>query len=96
MTEKTVTTIDHGAIRAWASTRGGKPAVIEGVIDGDRSPVLQIAFDGAAEGRREISWAEFFRLFDEGRLALIHGGDSDPGRTCKLVGRVEAEDEAGS
>lgn len=96
MAEKTVTSIDHDTIRAWASTRGGRPAVIDGVIDGDSSPVLQIAFDGASDGLREISWEEFFRLFDEGRLALIHGGDNDPGRTFRLVGRVEAEDEAGS
>jgi hypothetical protein len=95
LADNTVTTIDHDEIRTWATTRGGKPAVLDGVTDVTSSPVLQVSFD-ADDGTREISWEEFFRLLDEGRLALVHAGDNDPDHTFRLVSRAEAEAEAGS
>ncbi|MDQ6746938.1 MAG: hypothetical protein M3010_02350 [Candidatus Dormibacteraeota bacterium] len=95
MAEQTETTIDHDAIRAWALARGGRPAVIDGATDADNAPVLRVAFGDQEAGLREITWEEFFDVFDAGRLALIHGGDTDPGHTHKLVSRAQAEQENG-
>ncbi|GAC1333541.1 MAG: hypothetical protein NVSMB17_14100 [Candidatus Dormibacteria bacterium] len=95
MSETTETTIDHDAIRAWALARGGSPAVMSGATDATDEPVLRIAFKDDDAGLEEVTWEEFFRVFDEGRLAMIHGGDSDPGHTHKLVSRVTAEQENG-
>jgi hypothetical protein len=84
MTEATTTT-DHDEIRRWVEERGGRPAhVTETGGDGDPG-VLRIDFRDPDERLEELSWDEWFRAFDENRLAFLHGdGDS---RFNKLVDR---------
>ncbi len=69
------TTTDHDAIRKWAETRGAKPASVTGT-GGKDIGVLRLMFPGYSEGRskslREITWTDFFKKFDENKLAFIY------------------------
>jgi hypothetical protein len=78
MSEATTTT-DRHTIQSWAEARGGRPARVRNSGDGG---ILRIDF-GEPEGElEEISWEEFFTIFDDNDLAFLHqdrtadGGES--------------------
>jgi hypothetical protein len=83
--------VDHEDIRDWAAARAGQPAVSDPVLGmAETEPVLCFAFgqhayqdtDQGADrvgGIRIVDWDEWFRLFDERRLALVVSEDV-PGR----------------
>src|ERR1044071_8071759 len=85
------TTTDHEEIRNWVEERGGHPAIVKGTEKGD-SALLRIDYPGySGEDRlEEISWDEFFEIFDENDLAFLYqektqdGGES---RFSKFVSR---------
>lgn len=56
---------DHGRIREWIEARGGHPARM-------RSGTIRIDFGKSANAVEDISWDEFFRVFDESRDAFLH------------------------
>jgi hypothetical protein len=96
-TEAKVTT-DHDEIRRWVEGRDGTPATVKSTHkDGDPG-LLRIDFPGySGEDTLEpISWDEFFRKFDEKKLAFLYqderksGGES---RFHKFVSRETAERE---
>jgi hypothetical protein len=64
-----VTTTDHDAIRKWAAARDGHPARVK-----DQGPggILRIDFGEPNEGLERISWEDFFRIFEENKLAFLH------------------------
>ncbi len=64
------TTIDHGFIRAWAEARDGRPALLEGRVSASGAPLLRFDFGTPEPGLREVSWDEFFAIFEGDRLAL--------------------------
>ncbi len=78
MSEATRTT-DHDEIKAWAEARGGRPAKVD--TDGPGG-LLRIDFGAPDERLEEIGWDEFFEIFEENGLALLHqdktadGGES--------------------
>jgi len=87
MSEATTTT-DHEVIRNWAEARGGKPARVKGT--GKDGGILRIEFDAPEEGLEEISWNDFFRIFEENELAFLHQDLTEDGGTSrfnKLVDR---------
>lgn len=80
----TVTT-DHGEIRRWIESRGGRPAA------GAEPGMPRVWFpEEGEEPLRPISWAAFFEAFEARRLAFLHqdrtlrGGGS---RYCRFVPR---------
>jgi hypothetical protein len=78
------TTTDHQAIRKWAETHGGHPAVVRTKGEGG---ILRIDFGEPEENLEEVSWDEFFDIFDKSELAFLYeekGGDS---RFNKFVAR---------
>ena len=91
MTE-TVLLTDHMAIRDWAAARSGFPAIVDISPQGGTQPMLRLVFDQRAYqdqdqaeraansgGYELVEWDEWFKLFDESKLALIVGEDV-PGR----------------
>lgn len=70
MSTASKTTKDHEIIRDWVEKRGGKPAVVKGVTRG----LLRIDFPGYGndDALEEISWDEFFKIFDEKNLELLY------------------------
>jgi hypothetical protein len=93
------TTTDHNEIRKWAEARGGKPATVKRTESGGEAGVLRIDFPGyrGEDSLEEISWDEFFKKFDEKKLAFLYQDTTSSGeesRFFKLVSRETAEDKS--
>ena len=80
-------TTDHETIRRWAEERGGQPAQVKR-NDDSRAAVLRFSFPDypvAEDVELEpISWEEFFRKFDEKRLALLYRERTPEGELGKF------------
>jgi hypothetical protein len=59
---------NHGEIRKWAEQHGGRPAKVDTEGEGG---ILRLDFQEKDEKLTEISWDEFFMIFDERKLALL-------------------------
>ena len=81
------TTTDHGEIQNWAEERGGRPAVVRTHGEGG---ILRIDFQEPDENLEPISWDEFFRIFDERKLAFLYQKEisGHKSRFNKLVDRT--------
>lgn len=75
------TTIDHKAIRSWVEERGGRPSRVK---NGGQGGILRIDFGETEERLEEIDWEEFFRVFDENRLAFLHQDETGSGKTSRF------------
>jgi hypothetical protein len=93
-----IRTIDHEEIREWVEARGGRPAVIEGTHDGELSGILRVDFGLEEEPLEDVTWEEFFRLFDNNDLAFVYQPDTDDGESyaCKFIARTDLSDVGGS
>lgn len=85
------TTTSHNEIKEWVEKRGGKPAIIKGTEDSEGGGLLRINFPGyKEENLKEISWDQFFEVFDDRNLKFLYqeetadGGES---RFFKLITR---------
>ena len=58
-------TRDHDTIRRWAETRGGHPALVED------TEILRFDFREPDEKLKQVSWEEFFEIFEDSELALL-------------------------
>jgi hypothetical protein len=90
---ETHTTTDHDEIKRWVEERDGRPSRVKGTArQGDaESGLLRIDFGEPEETLEEISWDEFFEVFDDRELAFLYQDDKGPGRKsyfCKLVSRA--------
>ena len=85
-------TTDHETIRKWAEPKGGKPAVVKRTHGQRGVGIIRIMFPDAPQSEHEeleeISWDEWFKQFEESKLALLYEKDS---LFNKLVGRDTLE-----
>lgn len=89
-------TSDHDEIRRWVEERGGHPAAVKSTERNGDPGLLRIDFPGySGEGELEpIGWDEFFRKFDEKKLAFLYQDETKGGkesRFAKLVSRETAK-----
>ena len=87
------TTTDHEEIRSWVEERDGHPAIVKGTEKGG-SALLRIDYAGfSGEDRlEEITWDEFFKIFDENKLAFLYQEKTEDGglsRFSKFVNRAK-------
>jgi hypothetical protein len=82
------TTTDHDKIREWAESRGGHPAMVK---TGGEGGILRIDFGEPEETLEEVTWDEFFEVFDERNLAFLYEEKADGGKSRfnKFVSRTE-------
>ena len=83
------TTTDHTTIRKWAEGRDGKPARVKTSGEGG---ILRIDFGETEPQLKEISWEQFFEVFDENELAFLYQDKTSSGDTSrfnKFVNRSE-------
>lgn len=59
---------NHDRIREWAEAHGGRPSKVDTEGEGG---ILRLDFQKPDEGLTEISWEEFFEIFEERKLALL-------------------------
>lgn len=58
----------HDEIRQWADTHGGRPAMVDAEGEGG---ILRLDFQEKDEKLKEIFWEEFFKIFEERKLAEV-------------------------
>jgi len=85
-------TTNHDTIRKWAEKKGGRPAAVARTHQGGDVGIVRIMFPDAPQSEHqaltEISWEEFFKEFEERKLALLYDEDS---LFSKIIGRDTAE-----
>lgn len=77
-------TQDHGRIRRWAEERGGRPSMVEG------TQILRIDFNEPDQKLRQVSWDEFFRVFDDRGLDFLYQDKTEDGKQSRFFKFVEA------
>lgn len=89
MASQTKRTTDHERIKKWAEERNAKPSVI--TDDGEKTELIRLDFPGyAKKNLQEISWDQWFDLFEENELELIYQEETEDGQRSnfnKLVDR---------
>ncbi|NLS06367.1 hypothetical protein HGP14_23945 [Rhizobium sp. P32RR-XVIII] len=80
------TTTNHDEIRRWAEERDGHSAVIRTKGKGG---VLRIDFREPEEEFDEIEWDEFFKIFDQNKLAFLYQEKTQDGGTSRFNKFVE-------
>jgi hypothetical protein len=86
MAGETKVTTDHEAMRRWAEGRGGKPACVKGTGGKGEPCLLRIDFPGYSgeETLQEITWDEFFKAFEENRLAFLYQEETTDGKMSRF------------
>ncbi len=89
------TTTDHETIRKWAESKGGKPAAVKRTRQSGDVGIIRIMFPDNLQSEHdaltEITWDEFFKEFEERKLALLYDEKS---LFSKIVGRDTVEKRA--
>ncbi|MCL4398159.1 hypothetical protein M1403_04025 [Patescibacteria group bacterium] len=84
------TTTDHNAIKKWAEERGGKPAKVKGTGGGGDVGMIRFMFGGNDQALEEISWNDFFKEFDNKKLALLYQDKTREGQLSRFFKFVRA------
>ncbi|MBS4017591.1 MAG: hypothetical protein KGZ68_05080 [Dechloromonas sp.] len=80
------TTTNHDEIRKWAEARDGHPAMVDTKGKGG---ILRIDFGDPEDGLEQIEWDEFFRIFEESKLAFLYQDEVKSGKTSRFNKLVE-------
>jgi hypothetical protein len=75
------TTTKHEQIKSWAEARNGHPARVKGAGDGG---ILRIDFGEPEKNLEEISWEEFFEIFDGNKLEFLYQDTTEGGKTSRF------------
>jgi hypothetical protein len=92
---RSLVTTSHEVIRQWAQERGGRPATVDGTEHEGRAGVLRLDFQEPTEGLREISWDEWFEVFDARRLNFVYQEERKDGRQSTFFRLENPEREDG-
>jgi hypothetical protein len=84
-------TIDHDEIRTWAEQRGGRPSVVR--TGKGKGGVLRLDFQEKDENFDEVSWDEFFQVFEDSGLAFLHQDKTAEGKESRFNKFVARSDE---
>lgn len=71
-------TINHDEIKQWAEDRGGRPSV---ATSPRSAGFLAIDFGEGGAVLEQVSWDEFFRMFEENDFAFVYEAESGDGET---------------
>ena len=86
------TTVNHDEIRKWAEEREGKPSIVKSTGK-NGGGLLRINFPGYAEDNlEEISWDEFFEIFDENDLDFLYQENTKDGSTSRFFKFVNKDE----
>lgn len=93
MTKRCKWTVDRRVIKQWVEARGGRPVIVRARSRGDyeaaapRVDFPQYRSNGIMQ---EIPWRQFFRKFEERRMAFLYREtmpNGEKSRFCKFVSR---------
>jgi hypothetical protein len=80
------TTTDHSTIQQWAEARGGRPSIIR---TSGKGGVLRIDFGEKEADFEEVSWEEFFKIFEESKLSFLYQDKTSDGKTSRFNKFIE-------
>ena len=78
------TTTDHKEIRKWIEARKGHPTVVEGTAGKDGEGILRVDFRDPDPKLEEIGWDEFFKTFEDRKLAFLHQDKTKDGHESRF------------
>jgi hypothetical protein len=84
------TTRDHDVIRAWAESRGGTPADVEGTGD-EGAGVLRIEFRDEGDRLEDVGWDAFFATFDDSDVDFLYQERTSDGSVSRFHKFVRAD-----
>lgn len=92
-----IVTTDHDVIKKWVESRGGHPAAVKRTHEKGEPGIIRIDFPGykGAGSLEEISWDDFFKQFEERKLAFLYQEKTATGRVSrfnKIISRETAEE----
>ena len=85
------TTTNHDEIRRWAEERKGRPSVVR--TGKGKGGILRFDFGEKDEKLEEISWEEFFQIFEDSHIAFLHQDKTADGKTSRFFKFVERDDK---
>lgn len=71
-------TTDHETIRKWAEDRDGRPTIVRGTRSREDG-LLRIDFASGDESLEEVSWDDFFAIFDANDLIFLYQEETSAG-----------------
>ena len=86
------TTTDHETIRKWVESRNGRPAVVAGTEGKDGEGILRVEFRHG-DKLEDIEWEEFFRTFEDRKLAFLYQDKTADGKESRFFKFVARSDE---
>lgn len=79
------TTTDHKKIKKWIEDRGGHPSVVRSTHDnGQKGGLLRVEFRDPEDRLEEVDWDEFFKVFDDNKLAFLHQDKTKDGKESRF------------
>ena len=78
------TTRDHDVIKAWAESRGGTPADVEGTGNGGGAGVLRIEFRDEGDRLEDVGWDAFFATFDDSDVDFLYQERTSDGSVSRF------------
>jgi hypothetical protein len=93
MSQESKTTINHDEIRAWIEARNGAPAAVASTANNDEPGVLRVLFQEQESGNslEKISWDDFFKKFEEEKLAFLYQDETKDGKTSRFFKFVQRD-----
>ena len=85
------TTVDHKEIRKWIEARKGVPSVVTGTEGRDGEGIIRVEFDKTQDKLEEISWDDFFQVFEDRKLAFLHQDKTADGNTSRFFKFVKRD-----
>jgi hypothetical protein len=76
-TGETETTTEHDTIREWVEERGSTAAQVTEPAGDDPGSLAIIPEGQMDDSVREVSWEEFFEIFEDEELAFVHQTEKD-------------------
>ncbi len=77
---------DHDKIKQWCETHGGKPAKVRTDDAEENSGILRIEFRDTDDKLEVIEWDEFFKIFEDSKLAMLESEDKNS-KFAKFISR---------
>ena len=74
-------TTDHDKIKSWIEERKGRPSKVAG---NGKNGILRVDFREKDEDLTEIGWEDFFRIFEESRLAFLFQEETAGGEKSRF------------
>lgn len=89
--QESKTTDNHKTIKDWVEERDGKPAMVE-TDSNKKGGILRIDFrDSDEDSLKEISWDEFFKIFDDNDLNFLYQEKTKDGSTSRFCKFIDKE-----